>query len=281
MYIEQNTYFYSKNLDITIGNLNTLSTHKTFPISNGGKIVLDGTFQFLNNSETNFIDGTIHVFGSNEQIIPIGDSGIYAPIKVKPSFLIGIEACYFNESPIQFFSNDLNQEINYIANNEFWVIEGADTKLTLSWRSSSGLSSINPENLTIVGYKNNEWQKIDSIIDENSIYYGLNDITQKGSITTVDLITLNEYEAFTFAEKKHSNNNFTINSYIKNNELKIMSSEKIKRIEVFDISGKLIIEDEINSLNTYTTPFYYSSGIYIVKIYLHSSDIVSKKLINN
>lgn len=60
-------------------------------------------------------------------------------------------------------------------------------------------------------------------------------------------------------------------------ELKLNSSEKIKKIELYDESGRKVLEDNKSELNTSMLP----KGIYFIKITTENGKVISKKAIKN
>ena len=76
----------------------------------------------------------------------------------------------------------------------------------------------------------------------------------------------------------------TVNLYPNpSNELINISfgEDRLSKLELFDITGKLLFKKELNS-NTYTLNITnYSSGTYIVKVYNQYNTSLNKKIIKN
>ncbi|WP_159022043.1 T9SS type A sorting domain-containing protein [Formosa sp. L2A11] len=73
-------------------------------------------------------------------------------------------------------------------------------------------------------------------------------------------------------------NTFT---YIKNGTLYVKSSKTINAIQVFDLTGKQVINyNSANNTTEFSAPFSFSRGGYIVSISLEDGNTVTKKLIN-
>ena len=80
-----------------------------------------------------------------------------------------------------------------------------------------------------------------------------------------------------------TNNPSEINTFamISNNVIRVQSSDLIKEISVYDISGKLINKYSLNDYkNQFSSAFNYANGVYIAKITLDNGLVVTKKLIN-
>ncbi|WP_146035133.1 T9SS type A sorting domain-containing protein [Formosa algae] len=70
-------------------------------------------------------------------------------------------------------------------------------------------------------------------------------------------------------------------AYINNSTLYVKSSKTISNVQVFDITGKQVVNyKSANQSNEFSMPFSYSRGGYIVSITLGEGQVVTKKLIN-
>jgi hypothetical protein len=69
-------------------------------------------------------------------------------------------------------------------------------------------------------------------------------------------------------------------AYINNYEFRAQANSTIEEIEVYDLSGRLIITySDLNSL-TFSSPFDKANGVYIAKIKLANGTIVNQKVIH-
>jgi hypothetical protein len=79
------------------------------------------------------------------------------------------------------------------------------------------------------------------------------------------------------------NNLFDINNAIailNDNNLKVEATSDIQMVEVFDLTGRLILTTKPSELATsIVVPFYQASGVYIVKMELTNGQTISQKLI--
>lgn len=70
-------------------------------------------------------------------------------------------------------------------------------------------------------------------------------------------------------------------AFIKNNKLNINSTENVSKVEVYDVSGRLVATYTTKIVSkTLSSEFNYSSGIYVAKIHLESGKTISQKLMN-
>jgi len=70
-------------------------------------------------------------------------------------------------------------------------------------------------------------------------------------------------------------------SFIKNEKLVIQAANKIKQVDVYDITGKLIETLDISKPTpTIETNFYYAEGVYMLKIKFENNSTATKKLIH-
>ena len=67
---------------------------------------------------------------------------------------------------------------------------------------------------------------------------------------------------------------------INSNTITVSSTNEMKSIEVFDISGRKIQSFELNGATSMSKPFVFAQGIYVAKIKLENGAIASQKLIN-
>lgn len=134
--------------------------------------------------------------------MPIGNSGVYAPIVVVPSSVSGVDAAYFHSDP-NLISSTMNSGVAAISTTEYWDIKGANSQITLSWRSSSDATTITNAdlaNLIIVGFNGVEWIEIPSTVDTTSFLGGASSLTA-GSISSNINVNLSLYNGFTIGRK--------------------------------------------------------------------------------
>jgi hypothetical protein len=71
-----------------------------------------------------------------------------------------------------------------------------------------------------------------------------------------------------------------VNANINNNTLSIKASLGMEKVQVFDISGKQILESSINNELNFNAPFNFPQAVYIVKVKLEDGNVAGFKLIN-
>lgn len=203
LYVASGAGLYVNDGAFTFGAASSVTTSKTLPYNiNDGKIVLGGTAVFTTDGAlSKFINGYAEIRSNSETLLAIGSGTTYAPVKVLPSTSTGVHATYVNASPLTAYSGGLDASVVAIANTEYWIIKGDNSKITLSWRAGSNLSSIPFADLTIAGYRNGKWESVPSAIDETSKFGGTSSLSGKGSITSSSTVNLNLYDAFAIGEK--------------------------------------------------------------------------------
>jgi hypothetical protein len=78
----------------------------------------------------------------------------------------------------------------------------------------------------------------------------------------------------------HPKNQFNLYAHIQNNLLLVESQEEISEIQVFDLTGKLILSQKLNqSQSKYQLPFIYSEGVYLLKAQMNDGSIRTQKVI--
>ena len=116
-----------------------------------------------------------------------------------------VYAAYFNSSSLTAFSVSLAPTVIEVTDVEYWIIKGGNATVSLSWRNTSALSTYNPDELTIVGYRTatSTREVIPSLIDATSIYGSPSDIASTGSTTSSAAVDLSLYETFTFGRREN------------------------------------------------------------------------------
>jgi len=241
-------------------------------------------------NENAFVDGYAQTLSHEAFILPIGQSGIYAPIQIIPSNTGGVDAAYFRATP-NSIGGALDTSISSISSVEYWDIKsnGVNAGISLSWRPSSAISDLTSSslsNLTIVGWNGSTWVTIPSIVDEHSILGAISDL-DSGSISTNAKVDLSAFSAFSLGGKTKQSlvtefNKVELTVYVNKNTLFIEASQPIKTLIVHDVTGKLVLIKNLNGDFKYSQPFNYEFGMYIVTTELYNvNSLIKKKIINN
>jgi hypothetical protein len=240
-------------------------------------------------SDTHFIDGYAQTNSDTAFILPIGQSGVYAPIQVTASTSAHVDAAYFRSAP-NSIGTIFEESISSISSVEYWDInsKGANTAISLSWSSSSAISDLTSsslDNLTIVGYNGSTWVTIPSSVDEYSILGEISNLGY-GSISTNKEIDLSAYSAFSLGTAKTTTNEQISNeieylTYINESNLYIEASSKIIAVEIYDIMGNKLINEKVDGQYTYNTPFQHEEAVYIALIRFEQGIFRTKKLMNS
>ena len=75
-------------------------------------------------------------------------------------------------------------------------------------------------------------------------------------------------------------NTTTVSAFINNQTFSVTANNTIAQIDLFDLTGRKIATYTKINANTFSSPFYKPTGIYLTKITLDSGKIVAQKLIN-
>lgn len=239
--------------------------------------------------DEHFVDGYAKTESNSAFILPIGQSGIYAPIQVLPSNSEGVNAAYFR-SPPSSIGSTLDELISSISSVEYWNIEssGVNTGVSLSYRPSSAISeltSFSLANLTIVGWNGKVWVAIPSTVDENSIL-GETSSLEYGSIGSNANIDLSLYSAFSLGKIKKQLlvtqfDKVELIVYANKRRLFIQASLPITALIIYDVMGKKIFSEHLIGDLKYDQDFNYPDEMYFVRIELdHGSSLITQKIIN-
>jgi hypothetical protein len=133
---------------------------------------------------------------------------------------------------------------------------------------------------------------IDGLFDGQNIYIEdkllntIHDIKQSPYVFTSATGTFNDRLVLRYTNAFLGNNNFNATSgliaLISDQKLLIQSSQDIREVYVYDITGKLIRKYVPENLSkNFEAGFVFADGMYIIKVKLEDSTIVTEKLINS
>lgn len=286
LYIGDDGVFFTGENELFFG-LGFLSTSKTK--FNHGIFSFPNNFVFNNASERGLLNGYGQTDNHTSMILPLGQSRIYAPIKLIKSDSGTVDAAYFWSSP-EKIGLILDESIVNISSVEYWDIRGEgkiNAVISLSWRPTSNIAKLTSSTLstlTIVGWDGKKWVNVPSTIDKYSILDKYSDL-EYGSISTNSEFDLSNFFAFTlgaFSKQLQVSEikKVQLTAYTHKNMLFIESSDPLKKVIVHDMSGKLILEKTIDSGFKFDSPFNHADGIYIITIELQNvNGLIKKKLI--
>lgn len=205
LHVAANGVLFVNSSPMTFGATSTTTTSKaTTYAATDGKIILSSTATFsTDGAAAKFVNGYAETRSTSVKTLAIGAGTIYAPVQVTPSAATGTHAAYFSSAPLTAVGSVLDASVTVVANTEYWVIKGASSVVSLSWRAASGLSSYAFPDVTIVGYNttSSKWEKIPSTIDATSVFGGTSVLSGSGSITSTSAVALANYSAFTIGMK--------------------------------------------------------------------------------
>lgn len=177
----------------------------------------------IGGSDSAYIDGYAKSYLPVPQLLPIGDNGRYRPIKLGASKPQPADAAFYRANPSIGVTSSIkggnepvlpisgpynvilkdNLLVDKIDTTGYWDINGNEpTQISLSWNKENQLASfLNSDlyNLLIVGWDGSKWVKINSSIDNTSIFGGASTF-DNGSITTIGIIP-NNYDVYALAKR--------------------------------------------------------------------------------
>lgn len=170
-----------------------------------------------------FVDGYVRKYGTGLFVFPVGDNGVYRPIRTsggstQESFT---SAAYFAANPGVAVTSSLagpdygplptgapfapatkQAALATISSNEYWDIDGTEAVIvSLSYNTNSNVGSISSNNLdklTLVGWHtaNARWEEIPSLVDGTAFLGGASSLTA-GSVSSTSAIVPNTYAVIT------------------------------------------------------------------------------------
>ena len=269
------------------------ATQTTRAASTYGKLIFASGASTSGASDSHYVDGYVRTLGNSAFVFPVGQSGVYAPVRVVPKTTAtttdGVDAAYYRANPTTIGAA-LGGTVTALSKIEYWDVKSAlsDATLSLSWRTSSDVTALTGSklaNLTIVGWrKGGAWEKIPSSIDATP-FVGATSTLAEGSITSNSVVDLSLYSAFSLGSKGTTLANPDFNSYIsmaniKDGTLDVNATIGMTEIQVYDLTGKLIQVENAEGGLSLSKPFNFAEGFYIAIIKLENSGIATQKLIN-
>jgi len=265
-------------------------------------------------TEGRFVNGYVRVTHEHPFVFPIGDTDNYRP--VASSGAINTTAAYFSERLSRAFTNKENG-LGQVSDREYWDI-GGDTPVTLSftWGSESNVANMTAgqiDKLTLVGWRNNQWEVISSKIIPSKIIasnhvpseLGGSELTlstdillteeySEGVISTSAVIVPNEYTYFTLGVLGETTKEFSSQSrlvslypnpvvkdvYV---NLRELGTDK-GQITIYDMHGKEMTSRAINKQSTDIQHFdtsNYVNGLYKLHINIGDEQVVKQFLVGN
>ena len=170
-----------------------------------GKLAFGAAATASAASNTHYVDGYVSTFATTAFIAPVGAGGIYAPARIVPSASSGVDVAYVRSSGSALGTAIDLSSLAQVSDTEYWIVKGASSTLSLSWRASSALTSMlltpSINYITLVGYNGSQWVLIPSTVDTTSFLGGASSVTA-GSITSDANVNLAGFTAFALGAKK-------------------------------------------------------------------------------
>jgi hypothetical protein len=182
------------------GGTTTTSTSRTSLLY--GKMIFTEGVLTSGASNSHFLDGYGSYSGTTAFVFPVGQSSVYAPVKVIPSTSTPIDAAYYFLNPT-LLGSTLDPTVVSISNQGYWHIAGSNScQVSLTWSQSNMTSGFVDviDNLIIVGFNGTKWVKLPSTVDITSLFNTTSNLVQ-GSITTTSNVDLSTYKYFTIGTK--------------------------------------------------------------------------------
>lgn len=216
LFISNDTYFY---LGAGVGNYafgvaTDAASKSTRNASVYGKLIFESgvtsSGAYSNATNHHSFDGYVSTLSTDDFIMPIGQSSVYAPAKVNATAVTGVDAAYYDVVGLGLYGSTLGDNVTGLLAQGYWNIQrstgsSANAKITLSWSSDISALVNTLDNLTIVGHtgvSSTKWDIIASTIASGTIEgSGTSNLTA-GTIVTTNDVDLSQYKYFTLASKE-------------------------------------------------------------------------------
>ncbi|MEO5776278.1 MAG: PKD-like domain-containing protein [Flavobacterium sp.] len=259
---------------VTGGTINFKNSQRAFKIESVSNSVF-----FKSNNQNQTVNDTIDT-RQKIRLLYQSPSNIYRQI------LVGVD-----ENTTSYF--DVGYDAPIIDENAadlYW--KTIDAKLTIQAVSNFNLDQILPLGLktSTAGVCTIKVDTLENISDDTQLYIhdaetGIDyDIKNGDFAISLPIGIYNDRFSLRFTGSSLGTNNPSeINTFatISNHVIRIESSELIKEIRLYDITGKLINNYSLTEFKKqFTDAFNYPNGIYIAKITLDNDVVITKKLIH-
>ena len=247
-----------------------------------------------------FVDGYVQVLHDQPFVFPIGDNQVYRPVAISGG--VGTTAAYFNHAPTAIHKAVKNQSSTKVSTTEHWVVKGQQfTNISFTWGEKSKVASLTNsqlEKLTILGFKNGNWQVIASTIQlevpnqlaqYTSLKGGASSL-ENGIITTTRAIIPSDYDYFTLGSASFEIGNDKLDAVVKlfpNPVVKDVYVDLAEaginkgKITIYNSNGHQLIERVFDNTAKVIQHFNvsgYSDGLYELRVKSADKE-VSKKFI--
>lgn len=201
LYISDNAVFYM-DTDVTnyqFGAASVATSVSTRTNNVYGRLAFAEGVGSVAATDNHFFDGYVTTYSTNDFTFPVGQSSVYAPIRINVSNVNGVDAAYIHSDP-SVFDSAFGGEISGLVSLGYWNVQrtsgsDANAKVTLLWDSSlSSLIGTEIEALVIAGYNGTGW--VDIVVDPAV------GTVASGSITSSADIDLSIFKYFTFGKRE-------------------------------------------------------------------------------
>lgn len=201
LYISDNTVFYmdAAVADYQFGTAPAATSVSTRTNNVYGRLAFAEGVVSTTATDDHFFDGYVTTYSTNNFTFPVGQSSVYAPIRINASNVNGVDAAYIHSDPSGFDAT-LAGEVTGLVATGYWNMQrtsGSDAngKVTLLWDSSlSALVGTEIEALVIAGYNGTDWIDIPADAATGNI--------SAGTITSTSDVDLSTFKYFTFGKKE-------------------------------------------------------------------------------
>lgn len=193
-YAMSQSLFVGSNAEFYLPANVTFTTSNTIvDVDTSGKFSVEAGSNWGSSQE--YVDGAVTAYGTGETLLPTGNNGVYAPVKMEHT---GVATANYVNSPPSNGSNGTN--VDAIADVEYWEMTGTAI-VNLPWNENSEITSLVNDNggslnsVAIVGFNAGVWDLI-SASQTNTVSGDLlnGDVTSDVNIPA----NLNGFSQFTF-----------------------------------------------------------------------------------
>jgi len=199
LYVKDNSSVYLKTGNYGFGTTSGNSSATTRTGTTYGKVIFASGTSTSGATNDHFLNGYGSFLGVIPFTMPVGQTGVLAPVIVDPSAATGVDVAFYKATPDD--NLDIDPLLSEISDNEYWDFRGVASKVTLSYRGAT-VANFTTTDYTIVGYNTTteKWDIIPSAVDAISAFGGTS-TPAGGSVKSAGDVDFATYRYLTIGSK--------------------------------------------------------------------------------
>lgn len=160
-----------------------------------GEVIFNTNAHGLTPSHNTYIETPVLSIEHDAFVFPVGDGGVYHPLKIEDGSPDLLEVQYKREA---HSNQTLGEGIDVLSNRFYWTVSGDKTAmLRLTWNNFSELNLLTDDlaGLLILGFTGTQWEIIPADIDPFTLGETAPTSLTEGVINSRERVDFSRYEA--------------------------------------------------------------------------------------